>query len=261
MHYQFHALSDTGRVRQNNEDAVLHDAALGLALLADGMGGYNAGEVASGIATHSVHAAFGRWRQAQPGMPSVRELRRAMQRCVADANFAIVEAARGHPEYQGMGTTLVLAVFLGRRVLVGHVGDSRCYRLRGGQLRQLTRDHSVLQEQLDAGRIRREDAAAAAFRNLVTRALGVEAEVRLDLSDHAVEPGDRYLLCSDGLSDMLDDPAIGRLLASDLPMGGSAEALVRAANAAGGRDNVSVVLIQVEGPPRMPGRIARWLGR
>jgi len=260
MHYQFHALSDTGRVRQNNEDAVLHDAALGLALLADGMGGYNAGEIASGIAVRTAHAAFGLWRQARSGTPTMRELRRVLQRCVADANFSIVEAARGRPEYQGMGTTLVLAVLLERRLLVGHVGDSRCYRLRGGQLRQLTHDHSVLQEQLDAGRIRRQDAAAAAYRNLVTRALGVETEVRLELSDHAVEPGDRYLLCSDGLSDMLDDDAIGRLLAPDLPMGGSAEALVRAANAAGGRDNVSVVLVQAEGPPRAPGRIARWLG-
>ncbi|WP_198970354.1 PP2C family protein-serine/threonine phosphatase [Xylophilus sp. ASV27] len=260
MHYQFHALSDTGRVRQNNEDAVLHDASLGLALLADGIGGYNAGEIASGIAVRTVHAAFGLWRQTRPGKPTVWELRRVLRRCVAQANGAIMEAARSHPGYQGMGTTLVLGVFLDRRMLVGHIGDSRCYRLRGGRLRQLTHDHSVLQEELDAGRIRREDAADAAFRNLVTRALGVDAGIRLELSAHAVEPGDRYLLCSDGLTDMLDDGAIGRLLAAGLPMDGSAEALVRAANAAGGRDNVSVVLVQAEGPPRTPGRIARWLG-
>ena len=153
MHYEFHALSDTGRVRDNNEDTVGHDAALGLALLADGMGGYNAGEVASGVAIEFLQREFGAWLRAHGGGQEAtpRELRRAMERCAEDANRAILDAAQGQPAFRGMGTTLVFGVFLPERILVGHIGDSRCYRLRAGHLQRLTRDHSVVQEHLDAG--------------------------------------------------------------------------------------------------------------
>jgi serine/threonine protein phosphatase PrpC len=259
MHYHYHALTDTGLVRQNNEDAVIHDETLGLALLADGMGGYSAGEVAAGIAISFIHDEFGRWLAGAGKKASVRDIRRAMQDCAAEANRAILATADERPECAGMGTTLVFSVFLESRVLIGHIGDSRCYRWRGGRLAQITRDHSVLQERLDAGLINAAEAATAPYRNLVTRALGFETGGELDVGDHAVEPGDIYLLCSDGLTDMLPDEALAVLLAGDLPISGRAASLVEAANAAGGRDNVSVLLVQAEGESPKRGPVARWL--
>lgn len=262
MHYEFHALSDTGRVRGNNEDAVAHDTALGLALLADGMGGYNAGEVASGIAIECVQHAFGSWIRAHGNRQTVapRELRRAMEICVEDANRAILEAAQVQPAYRGMGTTLVFGVFLPDRVMVGHIGDSRCYRMRGDELQRLTRDHSVLQEHIDAGLVDASRAGTVPYRNLVTRALGVDSGAQLDVAEHASRSGDRYLICSDGLTDMLNDAEIAAILAAGMPMDSTATALVAAANAAGGRDNVSVLLAQAEGASPTRGRWSRLLG-
>lgn len=262
MHYEFHALSDTGRVRDNNEDTVVHDAALGLAVLADGMGGYNAGEVASGIATDFVQREFGAWLRSHGGGQGAtpRELRRAMEGCAEDANRAILEAAQAQPAFRGMGTTLVVGVFLPDRIMLGHIGDSRCYRLRAGQLERLTRDHSVLQEHIDAGLVSPAQASSVPYRNLVTRALGVETGAQLDVAEHTPQPGDRYLICSDGLTDMLGDPEIAALLGAGMSMGSTATALVDAANAAGGRDNVSVLLAQAEGASPTRGRWARLLG-
>ena len=262
MHYEFHALSDTGRVRDNNEDAVVHDASLGLAVLADGMGGYNAGEVASGIATECVQRAFGAWLRAQGNgrAASARDLRRAMECCAADANRAILQAAQAQPAYRGMGTTLVFCLFRPERILVGHLGDSRCYRLRNGTLRCLTRDHSVLQEHIDAGLVQRAQACTVPYRHLLTRALGVEAGIQLEVAEHAPQAHDRYLVCSDGLTDMLGDAEIAALLGAEAPLDRAAKALVDAANAAGGRDNVSVLLVQAEGASPARGRWARLLG-
>ncbi|MCS4511251.1 PP2C family protein-serine/threonine phosphatase [Xylophilus ampelinus] len=263
MHYEFHALSDTGRVRGNNEDTVAHDESLGLALLADGMGGYNAGEVASGIATDFVQHAFGAWIRAHGNGRATgpRELRRAMEICAEEANRAILEAAEAQPAYRGMGTTLVFCLFLPQRIMVGHIGDSRCYRLRGGELQRLTRDHSVLQEHIDAGLVDAAQASTVPYRNLVTRALGVDSGAQLDVAEHAPAPGDRYLICSDGLTDMLNDAEIAAILGAGMPMESTAAALVDAANAAGGRDNVSVLLAQAEGASPPLGRWARLLGR
>jgi serine/threonine protein phosphatase PrpC len=146
-----------------------------------------------------------------------------------------------------MGTTLVVAVFRDNRLMVGHVGDSRAYRLRAGRLQQITRDHSLLQEQIDAGLITPEQAAFSANKNLVTRAVGVEDTVLLETHQHDVVPGDLYLLCSDGLSDMLDDAAIGELMAAHESLETGCQALIRAANEAGGKDNISVVLVRASG--------------
>lgn len=262
MHYEFHALSDSGRVRENNEDTVVHDAALGLALLADGMGGYNAGEVASGIATDFVQRAFGAWLRSHGEGRSAtpRELRRAMEHCAEDANRAILDAARAQPACRGMGTTLVFCVFLPERIMVGHIGDSRCYRFRAGRLQRLTRDHSVLQEHIDAGLVTAAQAGSVPYRNLVTRALGVETGSQLEVSEHTPQRRDRYLICSDGLTDMLGDAQIGAILGAGTAMASTAAALVDAANAAGGRDNVSVLLAQAEGASPTRGRWARLLG-
>jgi PPM family protein phosphatase len=251
---EFDAAVDAGRARSNNEDAVAFDAEASLAVLADGMGGYNAGEVASQMATSFVCTELGRWlREASP-QATDQDIRRAMDICVDNANRAIFNAANSNPQYAGMGTTLVVAVFRQGHLLVGHVGDSRAYRLRGQRLLQLTRDHSLLQEQIDAGLISPEQAAFAANKNLVTRAVGVEDTVLLETHQHEVHPGDRYLLCSDGLSDMLDDETIAQLMAGHERLPDVGRALIDAANDAGGKDNISVVLVQASGAGSAPGK-------
>ncbi|MBI5256946.1 MAG: Stp1/IreP family PP2C-type Ser/Thr phosphatase [Burkholderiales bacterium] len=249
MSFEFFHAVDTGRARSNNEDSVAVDEANALAVLADGMGGYNAGEVASNMATSFIKSELGRWLQEAGGKANDAEIRRAMDICVDNANRAIFNAANANPQYAGMGTTLVVAVFREGQLRLGHVGDSRAYRWRGGQLAQITRDHSLLQEQIDAGLITPEQAAFSANKNLVTRAVGVEDTVLLETHLHDVQPGDVYLMCSDGLSDMLDNATLAQLLQMHdaLPVAG--QALIDAANDAGGKDNIALVLVRVAGHP------------
>ena len=251
---ELQAAVDAGRARSNNEDSVAIDADTSLAVLADGMGGYNAGEVASNMATSFIRAELGRWLREASAQASDQDVRRAMDICVDNANRAIFNASNANPQYAGMGTTLVVAVFRGGRLLVGHVGDSRAYRLRGSRLQQITRDHSLLQEQIDAGLITPEQAAFSANKNLVTRAVGVEDTVLLETHQHDVQPGDLYLLCSDGLSDMLDDGAIGQLLQSVVSLESGCKTLIDAANDAGGKDNISVILVRAAGGTSTPAR-------
>jgi protein phosphatase len=248
MPLEFFCATDTGRARNNNEDSVAVDEDSRLIVLADGMGGYNAGEVASGMATSFIKSELGRWLSEASDNASDTDVRRAMDICVDNANRAIFNAANSNPQYAGMGTTLVVGVFRDGRLLMGHVGDSRGYRLRGGRLAQITHDHSLLQEQIDSGLITAEQAAFSANKNLVTRAVGVEDTVLLETHLHEVLPGDMYLLCSDGLSDMLDDDSIAQLLQGSDVLSEVAAALVDAANDAGGKDNISVVLARVRGP-------------
>ena len=244
---ELHAALDTGRARSNNEDAVALDPEVGLAVLADGMGGYNAGEVAAQMATGFVRDELGRWLRQAGAQAGDAEVRRAMDICVDNANRAIFNAAHANPQYAGMGTTLVVAVFRGERLLLGHVGDSRGYRLRAGRLQRITRDHSLLQEQIDAGLITPEQAVFSMHKNLVTRAVGVEDTVLLEIHEHDLQGGDLVLLCSDGLSDMVDDNGIALLLQTHAALPDSAQALITAANEAGGRDNISVVLARAAG--------------
>jgi protein phosphatase len=166
---------------------------------------------------------------------------------IARANGAIYQAAQSQPQYAGMGTTLVMALFYDDTMTVAHIGDSRLYRWRGGELQQVTRDHSLLQEQIDSGMITPEQARYAANRNLVTRALGVDPAVEAEIRDYAVAEGDIYLLCSDGLNDMVDDGEIALALgamAANLEL--CAGQLVEMANDNGGRDNISVILVRVK---------------
>ena len=247
MTFEFFAATDTGRARSNNEDSVALDEASALLVLADGMGGYNAGEVASGMATSFIKSELGRWLLEAADAASDADVRRAMDICVDNANRAIFNAANTNPQYAGMGTTLVVGVFRDGRLLMGHVGDSRGYRMRDGRLAQITHDHSLLQEQIDSGLITPEQAAYSANKNLVTRAVGVEDTVLLETHLHEVLPGDTYLMCSDGLSDMLDDDAIAQLLQAGESLPEVGAALVNAANDAGGKDNISVLLARVRG--------------
>ncbi len=248
---EFATRSDPGRVRPHNEDSVFVDATLGLVVLADGMGGYSAGEVASGMATtllaSGLVSAF-----AERG-PGEREVggrrswaRTAMAREITSTNEVIHGAAANQPQYAGMGTTVVAAVFHDDAVTVAHVGDSRAYRLRGSELSQLTRDHSLLQEQIDAGTITAEQARASKSKNLLTRALGVDPAVEPEIREHGAQPGDVFLLCSDGLTDMLgDDRIAATILEQEANPERCAARLVEMANDAGGCDNVTVALVRV----------------
>ncbi len=242
MIYEIFTQTDPGITRDNNEDSVTFDAATRLCILADGMGGYNAGEIASGMATAFIKSEMGRWLSQAGKHANAKEVRRAMESCVENVNHSIFNAANSNPQYTGMGTTLVVGVFQDDRLILGHIGDSRCYRLRGTVFQQITKDHSLLQEQIDAGIITPEQALTALNKNLVTRALGVEDAVMLDVSEHRTEAGDLYLMCSDGLSDMLKDADIADIMLGDGSLEQKAKQLIAAANGAGGRDNISVLL-------------------
>lgn len=260
MKYEFTARTDCGRVRGNNEDAVCVNVETQVAVLADGMGGYNAGEVASRMATEMVNTEMARWLAQAPQPLDGADVRQALGGCIANANQAILLASRANPAYQGMGTTFVASVFFGQRVLIAHVGDSRGYRLRNGQLQQLTRDHSWLQEQIDAGLMSAQEAAQSGQRNLVTRALGVEETMEVEFNEFPVEPHDLYLLCSDGLSEMLSASEISVLTNAQVSLEDRANRLIDAANARGGRDNISVVLVQAGDAPARRGLISRLMG-
>ena len=261
MNYEFCTRTDPGLARENNEDSVAVDEATHLGILADGMGGYNAGEIASGMATTFIKSELGRWLAQAGRQANAREVRRAMEICVDNANRSIFNAANSNPQYSGMGTTLVLGVFQDARVMLGHIGDSRCYRLRGGEIVQITKDHSLLQEQMDAGLITAEQAATSSNKNLVTRALGVEDAVLLEVNEHRVEPGDLFMMCSDGLSDMVDDQGIAKIMANEGSLEEKVAQLIDAANANGGRDNISVLLARANEGSKKRGLIHRLLGK
>ncbi len=261
MNYHFCAITDPGRARDNNEDSVVFDEDTDIAILADGMGGYNAGEIASGMATAFIKSELSRWLTEAGHGAKPREVRRAMEICVDNANRSIFNAADSNPQYSGMGTTLVVCVFQDDVLLLGHIGDSRCYRLRNGSFSQITRDHSLLQEQIDAGLITPEQALTSSNKNLVTRALGVEDVVMLELHEHKVEPGDLFLLCSDGLSDMVNDAEIANIIDGPEALEQKADQLVNVANEHGGRDNITVMLIQAGAIAEKRGLISRLLGK
>lgn len=240
-------------VRSHNEDSVACDAASGLVVLADGMGGYNAGEVASGIAVSVLSTEIKHRLQSEKpedkdafsgedvGVVLLRDN-------VRKANSSIFHAAESQPQYSGMGTTIVVGLFYDDHVAVAHVGDSRMYRLRGDAFEAITRDHSLLQEQIDSGMISKADARTSKNKNLVTRAVGIDAEVEPEVHVHGVQVGDIYLLCSDGLNDMVADEEIGatlQMLKANLSL--AAVELIQLANDNGGRDNVSVILVKVNG--------------
>jgi len=257
-----------GNVRTNNEDAIAEDGQIGLLVLADGMGGYNAGEIAAGLATASIVEVVRReWHNIRHGeidpesgfTPEATLLRNAVE----SAHSTIFHVAQTQPQCAGMGTTVVACVFHDNRISVAHVGDSRLYRLRQGHLEQLTRDHSLLEELVARGHYTREEAGRLVRKNIVTRALGVESEVNVDLIEDEIQIGDLILLCSDGLTDMIEDDGIEQLLnqhAAHGDLSRAAEILIGAALQAGGRDNVSVILARAEAPfSRQRGWFERFL--
>lgn len=260
---EFASATDAGVVRKFNEDSVFVDEGLGLAVLADGMGGYMAGDVASAMATSAVMQVVKAARDNENAETASDAARQAqlVRHAVAKANQAILKLAAKNPQYQEMGTTIVMALFHDDRVVISHVGDSRLYRLRYDRLQQLTLDHSLLQDEVAAGVIDAEEAKISHNRNLVTRALGKTETVEIDLRDEDVLPGDIYLLCSDGLNDMVEDADIELALVelkANLPL--AARLLVQMANDNGGHDNVSVVLAQVRAQPVKSGLLGGLFG-
>lgn len=243
------ARTDVGLIRLHNEDAVVVCEENSLAVLADGMGGYNAGEVAADIAVTVIKKYVserlnGFLSLLVPHQP--RDLVEIVGHSVELANNTILNTSLTDPQYTGMGTTLVMALCYRELLVVAHVGDSRAYRLRNGELDQITHDHSVVQEQIDAGMITAESAQYSDMKNLVTRAVGVGFPVEVEINLHQLAVGDVYLMCSDGLSDMLSTAAIYEvLLDSTLSLQAMADQLIERANFQGGRDNISVILFKV----------------
>lgn len=245
--------TDTGRKRDHNEDCVGSDPEHGIAALADGMGGHNAGEVASGLAIESVlrdlPGCLDNLDSGDDFDETFTPESLAVRAVIEESNRTIHDAASNQPQYQGMGTTIIVALFYDDRLSIAHVGDSRVYRVRDGDIEQLTRDHTLLQELVDRGFYTPEEAHQSLNRNIVTRALGVEPSVKVELQEDIVLPGDIYVLCSDGLNDMVDDETI-RLTLDEFGanLQQAAERLVEQANEHGGADNISVVLVKVVKP-------------
>lgn len=245
--YEIVSGTHQGMVRSGNEDAVHVGPGLGLAILADGMGGYAAGEIASRLAVDEIRAEL---ESALPhldvnskllaGEALAEDLRFAAQR----ANTSILNSAKKEPDYEGMGATLVIAVMTLGRIFIGHLGDSRAYRFRAGRLEQLTRDHCWVDEQISQGALEIDALLDTRFKNIVTRALGIDVEIDLEVHDHEALPDDVFLLCSDGLSDMLDDGQIEALLAGNDNLPAKINQLIDRANKNGGKDNISVVLMR-----------------
>ena len=262
--------TDTGKVREHNEDTIAFDPDIGLMVLADGMGGYNAGEVASGIAVktivnlvrESLEREDLRAQDRDTGLsrPSII-LRDAIHR----ANKIIYQTARTQPQCEGMGTTVVCALFYDNKIAIAHVGDSRLYRLRNDKFEQVTMDHSLLQELVDRGFYSAEEAQRAANKNYVTRALGVEPNVEVEVQEVPVHKGDFYVVCSDGLSDMVEDDDIHLTINTfSANLDTVAKQLIQLTNDNGGRDNVSVLMAHVvDSFPADKGildKILGWLG-
>jgi serine/threonine protein phosphatase PrpC len=235
-----YGLTDPGLVRANNEDAFVIDAAAGFGLVSDGMGGAAAGELAAQIFSETAVEIFNsRDRRSQSA--AVEKIRQTFQL----ANQRILDHVEAHPEHKGMGCTAELAVFCDTGFVIGHMGDSRTYRWRKGSLQQLTRDHSLVQEQIEQGIITADEARFHSLRHVILRAVGVDERPALDLLKGEARSGDLFLLCSDGLSDMLEDQWIAQILAESSGLTQKSQRLVEAALTAGGKDNVTVVIIEV----------------
>lgn len=263
--FDFAARSDTGRVRENNEDSFREAPELNLFVLSDGMGGHASGETASRVATDTV-VEYCRAVERDPSLllsgERVRGLSENSNRLVAAirrANRAVREAARKNPQCRGMGATLVAAQFDQNRMSLAHVGDSRAYRFRAGELEQLTQDHSFVAEQVRRGAMTRGEAERSRLQNVLLRALGPEEDVEIELDEELVLEGDTILLCSDGLTREVSDAQIAAILERGEDAQAAADRLIDAANEGGGEDNISVIVLRPVPKRAALARIGRWL--
>lgn len=235
--------TDTGIVRSNNEDIFFVDERRGLLVVADGMGGHAAGEVASNMAVSIIsehllgrQKFFGTYNNSYS--PSTNNLNSALRL----ANLAIFEAAESTPQLHGMGTTVAAALICGNRLSIAHIGDSRVYLVRSGNIEQLTDDHSVVNEQVNRHLITREDAANSTTKNYLTRAVGISEEVEADLSELTLLNGDILVLCTDGLSNMITDEIMMEIISFAEEPAAICDLLINKANANGGKDNITAVI-------------------
>ncbi len=234
------AETDIGLRRRSNEDACRVDAGRGFFLVADGMGGAAAGEIASNL--FAATAA-----ELLPPVPPRTEAqaRALVKKVFAAANEAILRHVAAHPDHAGMGCTAELLLLHPDGFVLGHIGDSRTYRFRQGRLQQLTRDHSLIQQQLDEGIISADEARSSRLRNVILRAVGVRSELAVDIISGPLLGGDLFLLCTDGFSDMVDEETMIAILAGARPLSDKVSRCIAAARAAGGPDNITVALVEV----------------
>lgn len=257
------AETDVGLIRNLNEDSIATNPGLGLLVLADGMGGYKAGNVASALATASIMEVVDKGLKRNAGA----DVQALIREAISSANHLIYEesrklARRGSGQDQVMGSTVALLLLRDGRVTIAHVGDSRIYRLRNGRLEMMTHDHSLLQEQVDLGLLSAKDAETSHNRHLVTRGLGLKPEVVMSLGGDAAQEGDIFLLCSDGLNDMVEDADIELVLDSlQANLALAAKQLVMIANDNGGEDNVSVIVARITSRPAAASGIRAFLSR
>jgi serine/threonine protein phosphatase PrpC len=248
--------SDVGRVREQNEDSFLVVDDLGLFVVADGMGGHLGGQMASSLAVKTIGEVIGNRRDEIVKGATVNPLENApVPRILADAVraacAAIYDTAQNDPELQGMGTTVTAMMALQGRAFIAHVGDSRCYLQRGERVVQITDDHSLVNEQIKAGLITREQARSSRLKNIITRSVGFERDVAVDTFALPLQPNDRFLLCSDGLANFVDDTEIGLALAG-MPIVDVPGKLIDLANERGGDDNITVVCLTAETGDAVP---------
>ncbi len=250
-----YGLSDVGRTRATNEDSFVIDVELGLYLVADGMGGHGHGDVASRLAAKAIRAALREELESDVWEALLRRFSRAarvrrgpivLERALARANEQLLMAVDKDPELTGMGTTVVAFMVDGAQATIAHVGDSRAYRLRAGRLEPLTHDHTWVAEQVTAGNLSEDQALVHPFKSVVTRALGGERGVTVEMMELSVAPGDVYLLCTDGLTGMVPDEQIHRRLASSRSLGALCNGLVADAIRGGGKDNITTVALAID---------------
>lgn len=262
--------SDPGCVRKNNEDNFAVEPDLGLLVVADGMGGHNSGEVASDIACKTTveyaRQMLGGEKTMVPegGGPDLSPRGRQLEFFVKSANTMIYEKGRAFPKDAGMGTTVVAAIVDAKSMTIAHVGDSRLYLWRRGELTQLTEDHSLVGEQVKRGQITADEAARSSLQNILTRALGADKDVQVDVADHPLLPGDIVLLATDGLSKMLVDAEVAAVIAAEQEPQKIVEVLIAKSRAAGGVDNIAVVVAKVPasgGDGGVKKLVARLFGR
>jgi protein phosphatase len=246
VHYAAAAATDRGRKRPSNEDAFGFSVGDGVYVVCDGMGGAAAGEIASSLAVDEMLRRL-RGRIADRTTDGAATLPLEAEKAVCAANEAIFSRSLRNVKLNGMGTTLVSLVAEERHVWVLNVGDSRCYRWRNRHLEQITQDHSLVEEQVRLGRMTPAEARHSPLRNVITRALGTESRVAPDVFELEAEPGDLFLLCSDGLTHELADAQIESLLNADIPLDELCNCMVEAAKKAGGHDNITCLLVRVEG--------------
>jgi serine/threonine protein phosphatase PrpC len=242
--------TDQGKTRQNNEDAVWVDASRGLLIVADGMGGHQAGEVASAMAINTIPSTLDQLIKSgttgEIADPSFSQETNRLRFCLKMANQTIFEAATRYPQDFGMGTTCTAALIVDGRLSIAHVGDSRCYLIRPGQIQQLTQDHSLVMEQVRQGLISKDDEAVQTHQNILTRSLGTQPEVQIDVDEHPLMPGDIIVLCSDGLDKELREDQVRRTAEQIREPVQLAKRLIEMANEAGGRDNITVAVARID---------------